>query len=220
MSASLVAALSESAPLAVIFALQPLSMVSALVALRSAHPRSTGLAFLAGWLLSIAALTGLCAEAFGRIGWPYPLATVWIRIGVGTVLIAFGGFRILRRERPHAEPEWVHRLSTLTPTPGMLTAGVLLLVNPVAIFLCVTAGLMISVHELPLPTQWQLVLCFTAVAGSSVAISVLTYLVAGSHPAAVFARLRCWVQAHPVTVSAGLPIAFGALLLFRGVTGR
>lgn len=219
MSASFVAAFSESAPLAVIIALSPLSMIPALVTLRSAQPRSTGLAFLTGWLLSIAALTGLCAEVFGRIGGPQPVTAAWIRIGVGTALVVFGGFRILRRERPSAEPPWVHRLSTLTPAPGMITAGVLLLVNPVAIFLCVAAGLIISAQMLPPPTQWTLVLCFSAVAGSSVAVAVLAYLVAGNHPAATFARLRGWIQDHPISISAGIPIAFGAWLLYRGVTG-
>lgn len=218
MSANWVRVLTELLPLALIFALSPLSLIPVLVTLRSARPRPTGLAFLAGWLLSITALTGLCAELAGRvhvIG--TPTGRAWVRLGIGVALLALGGYRWFRRSYRTAEPEWVHRLSSLTAAPGMITAGVLLLASPVALFLCAAAGVTIGTAGPVEQTIWIDALCFAAVAGISVAVPVLLYLVTGGPPAGSFARLRAWVLQRHHLVAAALPVVVGAVLVVRAV---
>jgi len=218
MSADWVRVLTELVPLALIFALSPLSLIPVLVTLRSARPRPTGLAFLAGWLLSITALTGLCAELAGRVHLiGTPTGQAWVRLGIGVVLLALGGYRWFRRGYRAAEPEWVHRLSSLTAAPGMITAGVLLLASPVALFLCAAAGAMIGTASPVEQKIWVNALCFAAVAGISVAVPVLLSLVTGGPPAGSFARLRAWVLQRHHLVAAALPVLVGVVLVLRAL---
>lgn len=218
MSANWVHVLTELLPLAAIFALSPLSLIPVLVTLRSAQPRPTGLAFMAGWLLSITALTGLCAELTGRIGWAgTPTGQVWVRLGIGVALLGLGGYRWIRRGYRTVEPEWVHRLSSLTAAPGITTAGVLLLTSPVALFLCAAAGITIGSTGSVEQTTWIDALCFAAIAGMSVTGPVLIYLLTGGPPADPFARLRGWVLQRHHLIAAALPIAVGVLMVVRAV---
>lgn len=216
MSANWVRVLTELLPLALIFALSPLPLIPVLVTLRSARPRPTGLAFLTGWLLSIAALTGLCAELAGRVdAIGTPTGQAWARLAIGVALLALGGCRWLRRGYRAVEPEWVHRLSSLTAAPGMITAGVLLLASPVALFLCAAAGVTIGTAGPVEQTIWVDALCFAAVAGISVAVPVLLYLVTGGPPVGPFARLRAWVLQRHHLVVAALPAVVGVVLVVR-----
>jgi hypothetical protein len=218
MPANWASVLIKLLPLAAIFALSPLSLIPALVAFRSGQPRPTGLAFMIGWLLSITALVGLCAEVSGHIEWfATPTGHAWARIGIGAALLALGGYRWLRRGHRTAEPEWVRQLNSLTPAPGMLSAGVLLLVNPVALFLCAAAGLTIGTTGASEQTTWIDALCFAAVAGTSVAVPILIYLLAGDHRAATVVRVRGWALQRHLAVAAGLPIAVGVLTVVRAV---
>ena len=47
--------LTELIPLALVVALSPLSIIPAVMVLHTPRPRPTGLAFLAGWLIGLAA---------------------------------------------------------------------------------------------------------------------------------------------------------------------
>ena len=54
--------LTELIPLALVVALSPLSIIPAVLVLHTPRPRPTGLAFLAGWLVGLAALTAIFLE--------------------------------------------------------------------------------------------------------------------------------------------------------------
>ena len=54
--------LTELIPLALVVALSPLSIIPAVLVLHTPRPRPTGLAFLAGWLVGLAALTTIFLE--------------------------------------------------------------------------------------------------------------------------------------------------------------
>jgi hypothetical protein len=84
--------LTELIPLALVVALSPLSIIPAVLVLHTPRPRPTGLAFLAGWLLGLAALTAIFLEVSNLLGGlgdkPPPWAS-WLRIVVGALLIVF-----------------------------------------------------------------------------------------------------------------------------------
>ena len=55
--------LGELIPLALVVALSPVSIIPAvLLVLHTDHPRPTGLAFMAGWLVGLAALTAVFVQ--------------------------------------------------------------------------------------------------------------------------------------------------------------
>ena len=57
MSGNWGSVLIELIPLALVVALSPLSIIPAVLVLHTPRPRPTGLAFLAGWLVGLFALT-------------------------------------------------------------------------------------------------------------------------------------------------------------------
>ena len=55
---------AELIPLALVVASSPLSIIPAVLVLHSPRPRPTGLAFLAGWILGLTALTAMLGHVF------------------------------------------------------------------------------------------------------------------------------------------------------------
>ena len=138
--------LTELIPLALVVALSPLSIIPAVLVLHTPRPRPTGLAFLAGWLIGLAALTAIFIEVSSLLGGldkPPPWAS-WVRIIVGAALIVFGVYRWLTRKRSAHTPGWMQSLAKLTPARAALAAVALTVVNPKVLFICAAAGLAIG----------------------------------------------------------------------------
>src|SRR5215475_8795809 len=118
MSSAWGSVLTELIPLALVVALSPLSIIPAVLVLHTARPRPTGLAFLAGWLIGLAALTAIFVEVsnlLGGLGAKPPGWASWLRVVIGVALIVFGGYRWLMRKKSAHTPGWMQKLSTLTP---------------------------------------------------------------------------------------------------------
>ncbi len=110
--------LTELIPLALVVALSPLSIIPAVLVLHSPRPRPTGLAFLGGWVLGLAALTAIFVEVsnlMGGVGDKPPGWASWLRVVIGAALIVFGVFRWLTRKRSEHSPRWMQSMSKLTP---------------------------------------------------------------------------------------------------------
>src|SRR4051794_34106830 len=119
--------LTELIPLALVVALSPLSIIPAVLVLHTPRPKPAGLAFLAGWLVGLAALTSIFVEVsnlLGGLGNKPPSWASWLRIGVGAALIVFGIYRWLTRKRSAHSPKWMSSLTTITPIRAVLTAAV------------------------------------------------------------------------------------------------
>ena len=215
-----ISVLTELIPLALVIALSPLSIIPAVLILQSPHARITGLTYLAGWLATIAVLTGIFVELSGLMpetGHPSTKAS-YVRILIGALLIVFGVYRWATRNRTAHEPAWMRKLSTATPVRGFTIAAVLAVVNPKVLFMCIAAGLTINTDRLPSPQIWLSVLYFTVVAGSSVAIPVLTYAVAGERLAPAMERLGAWLHRRHAALIAVILIVIGLLVLYKGIS--
>lgn len=214
-----VSVLTELIPLALVITLSPLSIIPAVLILQTPQPRPTGLTFLAGWLVAIAALTAGFVELSGLIGHVgKPTATAsWIRIVIGVVLIAAGLYRWARRKHATEEPKWMRRLATTTPARGLPTGLVLGLANPKVFFMCGAAGLAIGTDHLRPAHTWLAVLWFVIVAGSSVALPVLAYVAAGDRLAPAMARLGEWMHRQHAVLLAAILIIIGILVLHKGI---
>jgi threonine/homoserine/homoserine lactone efflux protein len=215
--------LTELIPLALVVALSPLSIIPAVLVLHTPRPRPTGLAFLAGWLIGLAALTAIFLEVsslLGGLGDKPPGWASWLRIVVGAVLIVFGVYRWLTRKKSAHTPGWIQRLSKLTPVRAAAAAVALTVVNPKVLFICAAAGLAIGTAGLDTATNvWIAVAWYVAVAGSTVAIPILAYAVSGDRLDESLTRLKDWMERQHAALVAAILIVIGLLVLYKGIHG-
>jgi threonine/homoserine/homoserine lactone efflux protein len=213
--------LTELIPLALVVALSPLSIIPAVLVLHTPRPRPTGLSFLAGWLIGLAALTVIFLELSNLVvdlNKP-PVWASWVRIGVGAALIVFGIYRWLTRKRAAHTPAWMQSLGKLTPTRAGLAAVALTVVNPKVLFMCAAAGFAIGTEGLGSTRVWVAVVWYVAVAGSTVAIPILAYAVSGDRLDEPLRRLKDWMEQQHAALVAVILVVLGLLVLYKGIHG-
>ncbi|HET6735497.1 GAP family protein [Mycobacterium sp.] len=222
MSGNWGSVLTELIPLALVVALSPLSIIPAVLVLHTSRPRPAGLAFLAGWLIGLAALAAIFLSVSSLLGGLHdkpPGWASWLRIVVGSALIVFGVYRWLTRNRSAHTPKWMQSLSNVTPPRAAVTAAVLTVANPKVLFICAAAGLAIGSAGLESSSAWLAVAWYVAVAGSTVAIPVLAYAVSGDRLDEPLRRLKDWMERHHAALVAGILIVIGLLVLYKGIHG-
>ncbi|MGV0714040.1 GAP family protein [Mycolicibacterium sp. XJ662] len=213
--------LTELIPLALVVALSPLSIIPAVLVLHTARPRPTGLAFLAGWVIGIAALTTAflaVSSLLGGLDREPPGWASWLRIVVGVALICFGIYRWSMRKKSAHMPRWMQSLSKLTPARAGGTALALTVVNPKVLFICAAAGLAIGSAGMGRSSVWAAVVWFVVVAASSVVIPILGYAVSGKRLDNALARLKDWMEQQHAVLMAVILVVIGLMVLYKGIS--
>lgn len=221
VTGSLVSELVGLIPLALVISLSPLSIIPAVLVLHAPRPRPTSLAFLAGWLLSLAILTAISVAASGLLGGPHkaPTWASWLRVVLGSALILFGIYRWLTQKGHSGEsPAWMRSFATITPVRAGITGAVLAVVRLEVLVICLAVGFDIGSNGLSVAAQWICAAFFVAVAASSVAIPVLAYAVAGHRLDDGLARLKDWMDRHNAALLAVVLIVIGAMVLYNGIS--
>jgi uncharacterized membrane protein YidH (DUF202 family) len=221
MSGSWAAVLGQLIPLALVVAMSPLTIIPAIVlVLQSERARPTGLAFMSGWLLGLAATTAVFVQLprlLDGLNRPAPTWAAIVRIGVGIALIAFGVWRWVTRHRATTQPAWLNRLGRMTPI-GAATVGIgLILVNPKVLVMNAGAGLVIGTAGLGVAGSWVAVAYYTVIAGSSVLVPILAYAVAGERVDHQLEQLKHWMERQHAVLMAGFLAVVGLLLVYTGI---
>jgi threonine/homoserine/homoserine lactone efflux protein len=221
MSGSWAAMLGQLIPLALVVAMSPLTIIPAIVlVLQSDRARATGLAFMFGWLIGLAATTAVFVqlprllEGFNR---PAPAWAAWVRLAVGIGLIAFGVWRWLTRHQVTRQPAWLNRLSRLTPVGAGAVAVGLILVNPKVLLMNAAAGLVIGTASVGIAGVWAAVAYYTVIAGSSVLLPILAYAIAGDRVDHQLERMKQWMERQHAVLMAGFLVVVGLLLVYTGI---
>ena len=221
MSGSWVAALGQLIPLALVVALSPLTIIPAIVlVLQSERARATGLAFMSGWLLGLAATTAVFVQlprVLDGLNRPAPTWAAWVRIAVGVALVVFGVWRWLTRHRATKQPAWLNRLSRLTPAGAAAVGLGLILVNPKVLLMNAGAGLVIGTAGLGVPGGWLAIAFYTVIAGSTVLIPILAYAIAGERVDHRLERVKQWMERQHAGLMAGFLAVVGLLLVYTGI---
>ena len=215
--------LTDLIPLALVIALSPVSIIPAVLVLQSPRPRPAGLAFLVGWLIGLAVLTTVFLEMSGLAGGRRddpPGWASWLRIVVGAALIVFGSYRWFTRGKSTHSPKWMTSLSKLTPLRAGVTSVALTVVNPKVLLICAAAGLAIgSAGHDRSHDAWMAVVWFVAVAGSTVVLPILAYLVSGDRLTGPLARVGDWMERQHAALIAAILVVVGLMVLYKGVHG-
>ncbi|OHT81674.1 GAP family protein [Mycobacteroides saopaulense] len=207
-------------PLGLVIALSPITVIPEVLVLQAPRPRPSGLAFLAGWVLGLAALMALCVAATGLLGGLHrsvPNWASWVRVVLGLALILFGIYRWLTRHHHTDSPGWMRSFSTITPPRAAITAAALVVVRPDVLFICVPAGLAIGASGLDLADRWTAAAFFVAVAASTVAVPILAYAAAGHRLDDTMSRLKHWMEKNNAALMAAILIVIGVMVLYNGI---
>jgi Sap, sulfolipid-1-addressing protein len=213
--------LGELIPLAMVVAASPLSIIPALLlVLHTARPRPTGLAFLAGWLVGLVAITAVFVavpKLFSGAGGPPSPAGAWVRIGIGVVLLAFGGWRWVTRHKAGQAPALLKTVGKIGPGRAAGLGVALTFINPKLLLINAAAGLAISTADLGTPGSWFAIAVYAVLAGSTVLIPMLAYAVAADRLDGPLERVREWIERQHAALTAVILAVVGILLLFQGI---
>jgi hypothetical protein len=207
-------------PLGLVVAISPITIIPAVLVLQAPRPRPSGLAYLAGWALGLAALTALCVAASGLLGGLHkstPSWASWLRVVLGSALIVFGIYQWLTRDKHTESPGWMRSFATIKPPRAAITGATLVVARPDVLFICVPAGLAIGASGLDAAGDWLAAACFVAIAASTVAIPILAYAAAGHRLDDAMARLKDWMEKNNAALMAGILILIGAMVLYNGI---
>jgi threonine/homoserine/homoserine lactone efflux protein len=221
MSGSWAAVLGQLIPLALVVAMSPLTIIPAIVlVLQSDRARPTGLAFMSGWLLGLAATTAVFVQLprlVDGLNRPAPTWAAWVRIAVGIALVALGVWRWVTRHQVTKQPAWLSRLSRMTPA-GAAAVGVgLILVNPKVLVMNAAAGLVIGTAGVGVPGAWLAIAYYTVLAGSTVVVPILAYAVAGERVDHQLERVMRWMERQHAVLISGFLAVVGLLLVYTGI---
>ena len=220
VTASWSSLLTTLIPLALVVAVSPLSVIPAVLVLQSPRPRPTGLAFLASWVVGLAALTTgflLSSDLLGDLHKQPPAWASWLRVGLGLALIGYGIYEWLGRHKHTGSPRWMRTFATLTPARAGVTGLVLVVIRIEVLTMCALAGLAIGGGDIGMAAKWILAIIFVAVAASTVAIPVLAYAGAGDRLAEPMTRLKNWMERNNAALLAAILIVIGLMVLHNGV---
>lgn len=213
--------LGELIPLAMVVAASPLSIIPALLlVLHTARPRPTGLAFMAGWLVGLVAITAIfiaVPKLFSGVDGPPSPWGAWVRIGIGVALIGFGVWRWVTRHKAGQAPAFLTSVSKIGPARAVGLGVVLTFINPKLLLINAAAGLAISTADLGTPGSWIAVAVYAVLAGSTVVIPMLAYSVAANHLDGPLERVREWIERQHAALTAVILAVVGVLLLYQGI---
>jgi hypothetical protein len=206
-------------PLGLVVALSPLTVIPGVLVLQAPRPRPSGLAFLAGWVLGLAALTALSVAASGLLGGLHkspPTWASWLRVTLGAALILFGIYRWLTRHRHTESPAWMRSFATITPARAAITGAALAVIRPDVLLICVPAGLAIGGSGMDVADDWIAAAFFVAIAASTVAVPILAYAAAGHRLDDAMARLKDWMDKENAALLAAILVVIGLMVLYNG----
>jgi len=213
---------AELIPLALVVALSPLTIIPAVLVLHSPRPRPTGLAFLLGWIIGLAALTQIFIELSNLLGGGLDKPPSWasyVRIVAGAALVVFGVYKWLTRKRASHAPKWMSSFAKITPARAFTTAIVLVVVNPKVLFMCAAAGLAVGTEGVGRTGAVLGMVYYVAIAASTVALPILAYAVSGDRLSQPLHRLKDWMERQHAALIAVILVVLGLLVLYKGIHG-
>ena len=211
-------------PLALGVAISPIPIIAAILMLLSPKAKGTSVGFLIGWLLGIVVavvvftlLAAVIPEQGADDSKPIG-GTLKILLGVGLLVLALRQWR--SRPGPGEEaslPKWMAAIDSMTAGRGFVLGFLLSAVNPKNLLMAASAGLIIGTAGLSVAEVTLAIVVFVLIAGCSVAIPVIAYLLASKRMAAPLDSLRVWLVHNNATVMAVLLLVIGVVVIGKGL---
>jgi len=211
-------------PLALGVAVSPIPIIAAILMLLSPRARSSGLGFLAGWVLGIVVavvvftlLAGLIPS--GSSDDPAPVAGV-VTIVLGLLLLLLAARQWRGRPTPGetpALPKWMAAIDGMTAVRALAIGFLLSAVNPKNLLMAAGAGVEIGLAGLDGGETTVAIVVFVLLAASTVAVPVIGYLVASARMKGPLESMRVWLVHNSATVMSVLLLVIGIVMVGKGI---
>lgn len=218
------AVLGDVLPLAVAVLISPIPIIATILMLLAPQARAASVGFLVGWLAGIVvalvvfvALAAVIPEQDDDASQPVA-GVVKLLLGALMLLIALQQWR----GRPHdgeepALPGWMAAIDKMTLPKALALGFALSALNPKNLLMTASAGVLVGTAELTTGEVAVVVAVFTLIAGASVAVPVVGYLLARDTMAGPLQSLRVWLLHNNATVMAVLLLVIGVTMIGKGI---
>jgi threonine/homoserine/homoserine lactone efflux protein len=119
-------------------------------------------------------------------------------------------------EQP-AMPEWMSTIDSMTAARSVGLGFLLSAVNPKNLLMAISAGLIIGGANLSLGDTAVVIVVFVLLAGCTVLVPVIGYLVASTRMAGPLDRLRGWLVDNNATIMTVLLLVIGISVIGKGI---
>ncbi|MGX5695836.1 GAP family protein [Agromyces soli] len=211
-------------PLALGVAISPVPIIAAILMLLSPKAKGTSVGFLIGWILGIVVAVGLFTLLASVIPQnsgdaSQPIAGV-IKIVLGALLLLLAVKQWRSRPKAGEEPalpKWMSAIDTMNAGKGLGLGFLLSAVNPKNLLMAAGAGTVIGSAGLSAGDEVIAIVVFVIIAGCTVAIPVIAYLLASKRMAGPLESLRVWLVHNNATVMAVLLLVIGVVMIGKGI---
>jgi threonine/homoserine/homoserine lactone efflux protein len=216
--------IGEILPLAVGIAISPIPIIAAILMLLSARAKVTSVGFLLGWLagivIAIVLFTVLSSVLPQQDASDSSLVAGVIKIILGALLLILAVKQW--RARPAdgeqaAMPKWMSAIDSMTAAKSIGLGFWLSAVNPKNLLMAISAGLIIGGADLSLGDTAVVIVVFVVLAGCTVLVPVIGYLIAPARMAGPLDRLRGWLVDNNATIMAVLLLVIGVAVIGKGI---
>lgn len=204
--------------LALALAVQPWSVLAAVLLVTSERGVAKAVAFAAGWVLAltvVAVAVVALYPATPKVTSSSPWVS-WVQLGSGAAL---GAWLYVRSRAPavpksESQPRWMARLDSMSPWPAFLLGAFL----PNYVIVVAAVG---DVLQAGLTQVWTAVvlLLFVVVASAGVAIPLLVLVSRREDAPVIYGRWRAWLVTHGQALVLVVLTVVAVVLMAKGVVG-
>jgi hypothetical protein len=204
--------------LALALAVQPWSVLAAVLLVASEGGVAKATAYVAGWVLAltvVAIATLALYPASPKVAASSPWVS-WVQIASG---VALGGWLLVRSRRPvtakpDAQPKWMGRLDSMSPAPAFVLGAFL----PNYAIVVAAVGDVIQAG-LPQGRAALDMFLFIIVASAGVAAPLLLMVIRRDDAPAIHQQWRAWLIAHGHELLTVVLAVVAVVLITKGVVG-
>ena len=217
-------AIGELLPLAVAIAISVSTIITTVLMLLSPKAKSRTVGLLVGCVVGVAGAVALFALLPGLLprqhsgGPSLAGAVIKMVIGVLLVVLALRQWRGRPAEGDQVElPKWMAGVDSMMPGKALVLGLLLSAVVPKNLLIALAAGVIVGEAGLSVGQASVVIVGFTAIATSTVAVPVIANVVAPSQTRGPFETLREWLVQNNVTIMVLVVFVIGVVMIGNGV---
>ena len=217
-------AIGELLPLAVAIAISVTTIITTVLMLLTPKARSKTVGLLVGCVVGVGgavALFTLLADMLPTQdsgGSSLEASVIRMVVGVLLVVLALRQWRGRPASGDRAElPKWMAGVDSIMPGKALVLGLLLSAVVPKNLLLALSAGLIVGEAAFSNGRAALVIVVFTAIATSTVAVPVVAHLVAPARMRGPFERIREWLVENNVAIMVVLLLVIGVVMIGNSI---